>query len=78
MSKTTTDIVLKYYLDNVNISSPKQQEGVIAKYNAEINDFVKEQKIILGHLKNFTRYVNAIVPMKEQELRYYKEFAEFL
>lgn len=51
---------------------------MIAKYNAEINDFVKEQKMHLGHLKNFTKYVNAIVPMKETEMRYYKEFAEFL
>jgi len=34
--------------------------------------------VLLGHLKNFTKYVNAIVPMKEQEMRYYTEFADFL
>jgi hypothetical protein len=32
----------------------------------------------LGHLKNFTKYIGSIVPMKEQELSYYKEFAGFL
>lgn len=50
----------------------------MAKYQAEINDFVKEQKILLTHLKNFTKYVNAIVPMKEAAVKYYREFAEFL
>jgi hypothetical protein len=78
MSRTTTDKVLQFYLNNVGISNVQQPEGIIAKYNAEINDFVKEQKVLLGHLKNFTKYVHAIVPMKEQESRYYREFAEFL
>ena len=51
---------------------------MLSRYNAEISDFVKEQKTLLGHLKNFTKYVNAIVPMKESEMRYYTEFADFL
>lgn len=65
-------------MNNVNISSINQQEGVLARYNAEIGDFVKEQKSLLGHLKNFTKYVNVIVPNKETEMRYYQEFANFL
>lgn len=32
----------------------------------------------MGHLKNFKQYIGAIVPMKEAELKYYKEFAGFL
>lgn len=63
---------------NVNISTINLQEGVLARYNAEISDFVKEQKNLLGHLKNFTKYVNVIVPNKETEMRYYQEFASFL
>ena len=62
---TNTSLVLKYYLDNVGISNINQQEGVLARYTVEINDFVKEQKVLLGHLKNFTKFVHAIVPMKE-------------
>ena len=50
----------------------------MARYNAEINDFVKEQKTLLGHLKHFTKYVNVIVPGKESEMRYYTDFSDFL
>lgn len=32
----------------------------------------------MNHLKNFKTYIQAIVPMKEHELRYYKQFADFL
>jgi thiamine phosphate synthase YjbQ (UPF0047 family) len=70
--------VLAYYYKNIRISSPNQKEGVLSKYTNDINDFVKEQKILMGHLKNFKQYIGQIVPMKESELRYYKQFAEFL
>lgn len=33
---------------------------------------------MLGHLKNFKQYVGAIVPLKDQELKYYQQFADFL
>jgi len=32
----------------------------------------------MNHLKNFKQYITQIVPMKEQELKYYKQFTEFL
>ena len=32
----------------------------------------------MDHLKKFKVYVNNIVPLKEQELRYYQQFASFL
>jgi hypothetical protein len=69
---------LAFYYKNIRISSPNQKEGVLNKYNQDINDFVKEQKILMGHLKNFKQYIGQIVPMKEAELKYYKQFAEFL
>ena len=78
LSKTNTDLVIKYYFNNVKLSGTNQGDGVFAKYSADITDFVKEQKILLGHLKNFKQYIGAIVPMKEQELKLYRQFAEFL
>jgi hypothetical protein len=32
----------------------------------------------MDHLKDFKRHIKLIVPMKEAELRYYKQFADFL
>lgn len=32
----------------------------------------------MEHLKSFKDHINKIVPMKYQELRYYKQFADFL
>lgn len=32
----------------------------------------------MDHLKSFKEHINKIVPMKYQELRYYKQFADFL
>jgi hypothetical protein len=48
------------------------------KFNEEINSFVKSQKQLMGYLRQFKTHVNNIVPMKEQEVKYYKNFAEFL
>ena len=53
LTKTNTDKVIKYYFSNVKLSGTNQGDGVFAKYNADIDDFIKEQKILLGHLKNF-------------------------
>jgi hypothetical protein len=47
-------------------------------YNHEIHNFVKEQKKLLDNLRNFKSHISNLVPMKEQELKYYKQFAEFL
>ena len=34
--------------------------------------------MLMDYLKNFKEHLHRIVPMKEQELKYYKQFAEFL
>ena len=78
LSKTTTDRVLQFYYNEIKISSPHQKEGILSKYTQDINDFVKEQKILMGHLKTFKTHIGAIVPIKEQELLYYKQFSDFL
>lgn len=33
---------------------------------------------MMDHLKNFKQYVHQIVPLKEQELKYYQQFTDFL
>lgn len=50
----------------------------MTRYNGDINEFVKEQKVLMDHLRNFKQHIKQIVPMKEQELLYYKQFADFL
>ena len=76
---TNTDLLLQHYRTNINIpSTDNMPEGQYAKYNQDINDFVKEQKLLMDHLKNFKTHIQHIVPMKEQELKYYKSFADFL
>ena len=32
----------------------------------------------MDHLRGFKSHIQNIVPMKEQELKYYKSFADFL
>ena len=32
----------------------------------------------MDQLKNFKQHIKLIVPMKEEELNYYKQFADFL
>ena len=53
IAKTNTDRVLQYFYGNIKISSPNQKEGILQKYTQDINDFVKEQKVLMGHLRNF-------------------------
>lgn len=47
-------------------------------YNERINDFVRDCKEFLEHLKKFKKSIKEIVPIKEQEVLYYKNFIDFL
>jgi sorting nexin-1/2 len=40
----------------------------LKSYNEIINDFVKDCKDLIIHLRHFKRHVKTIVPIKEQEL----------
>ena len=44
----------------------------------EITQFVSDQKALLTHLIAFKKQLKSIVPIKEQEMQYYKDFAGFL
>ncbi len=47
-------------------------------YNEVIVDFVKDCKDLILHLRLFKKQIKIIVPIKEQELQYYKHFVDFL
>ena len=80
LERATTSHVLKYYQIKIPIANSIEQygENKMEEYTNQIRLFVKEQKTLLDHLKKFKVYINNIVPLKEQELRYYKQFAGFL
>lgn len=44
----------------------------------DITGFVADQKALLTHLLNFKKQIKAIIPIREQEMVYYKDFATFL
>lgn len=50
----------------------------IKGYNEQINEFIKDCRDYLEHLKGFKKHVKVIVPIKEAEVTYYKEFVDFL
>lgn len=47
-------------------------------YNEVVNEFVKDCKELILNLKGFKRQIKMIVPLKEQELNFYKHFVDFL
>jgi hypothetical protein len=53
-------------------------EFTLKKYNDRINDFVKDCRDFIDHLKNFKKHIKMIVPIKEQEVMHYKDFIDFL
>lgn len=52
-------------------------EITLKSYNEIINEFVKDCKELLLILKLFKKQIKMIVPLKEQELGFYKTFVEF-
>ena len=50
----------------------------IKAHNEAINEFVRDTRDYLEQLETFKKQVKAIVPIKEMEVSYYKDFADFL
>lgn len=50
----------------------------LRSYNEVISDFVKDCKDLILQLRQFKKQIKIIVPIKEQELQYYKHFVDFL
>lgn len=53
-------------------------EAKIRQYHEIITDFVKDCKDLILQLRQFKKQIKIIVPIKEQELQYYKHFVDFL
>jgi hypothetical protein len=51
---------------------------LIKVYNERINDFVRDCREFIEHLKRFKKNIKEIVPIKEAEVLYYKNFVDFL
>lgn len=51
-------------------------EAKIKHINMQINEFVKETKDLIGTLKGFKKNLKVIVPIKEQEMHFYKNTIE--
>jgi hypothetical protein len=53
-------------------------EQKIKSYNEKINEFVKDCRDFIDHLKKFKKHMKILVPIKEQEVLHYKDFVDFL
>ena len=57
---------------NIKVSDTNLPDSKVQQYNAEIAEYVKDQKVLMDRLKEFKKHIKEIVPMKEEEMRYYK------
>jgi len=86
MVRQTTDDLLARYRVVMPINE-MASEHKLKQYNdgksylsniVAINDFVRDCKDFTEHLKGFKKHIKMIVPIKEAEVVYYKEFVDFL
>ena len=54
------------------------EEFLLNKYNAQINDFIRDCRDFMENLKKFKKSIKTIDPIKELEVQYYKDFIDFL
>ena len=73
---TTEDLLVRFR--TVVPVNETAGEIKLKSHNEGINDFVRDCRDYLEHLKKFKKHIKVIVPIKEQEVTYYKEFADFL
>lgn len=53
-------------------------EAEVEEMNSKINKFIVECNFLSKHLRAFRGNVNNLLPIKAQEIRYYKNFVGFL
>ncbi len=73
---TTDDLLIRFR--NCMPVNEMAGEFKIKAHNESIIEFVRECKDYLEQLDAFKKHVKAIVPIKEMEVNYYKEFSDFL
>lgn len=74
--QSTTDL-LERFRQAMPINE-EVDEFLINKYNVQINDFIRDCRDFMENLKRFKKSIKMIVPIKEQEVQYYKDFLDFL
>jgi thiamine phosphate synthase YjbQ (UPF0047 family) len=77
LPKLTTDDILKRFREKIPLVEDAE-EFKIKQYNQQISDFIKEIRDLIAILKVFKKHTKAIVPIREQELFFYKNYLDFL
>lgn len=77
LPRLSTDDLLARFRACVPVNEMAGEHQVKA-HNEAINDFVRDCRDYLEHLKGFKKHIKVIVPIKEAEVNYYKEFVDFL
>ena len=77
LPKISTDELLKRYREKIPINEVTN-EAKAKEVNMKINEFVKEIKDLISILKTFKKSLKAIVPIKEQEMAFYKNAIDSL
>jgi hypothetical protein len=74
LERTNTDKVIKHYKRHVRFNNDNTTESNLRVYTDTIQAFVVEQRELMKQLKNFTSYIDTIVPLKQQQIKYYNNF----
>jgi sorting nexin-1/2 len=76
----TTDQMLSRFREVIPVDeSAGGDEYKVKRYNDEIiMGFVKDCQVLMQALESFKNQMRIIVPMKDQEVMYYKNFVDFL
>lgn len=71
--------MLARFREVIPVNESGSDEYKIKRYNDEfINGFIRDCNILMQALMNFQNQMKVIVPMKDQEVMYYKNFVDFL
>lgn len=71
--------MLARFREVIPVNEGGSDEYKIKRYNDEfINGFIKDCNLLMQALMIFQNQMKVVVPMKDQEVMYYKNFVDFL
>jgi hypothetical protein len=71
--------MLARFREVIPVNESSGDEYKIKRYNDEvINGFIKDCQVLMQALEAFKNQMRQIVPIKDQEVMYYKNFVDFL
>jgi sorting nexin-1/2 len=75
----STDQMLARFREVIPVNEGGADEYKIKRYNDEfINGFIRDCNVLMQALTTFRNQMKVVVPMKDQEVMYYKNFVDFL